>query len=65
MKINKGDKVQLRGFQPMSTMEHYEGCRGVVIDIESNANMGDIVFVQITDGTDRIIQTRRRFCEKE
>jgi hypothetical protein len=65
MRVNKGDKVQLRGFQPMSTMEHYEGSCGVVVDIEPNSNMGDVVFVQLTDGTDRIVQTRRQFCEKE
>ena len=61
--INKGDKVQLRGFQPMSTMEHYEGAHGVVVDIEPNSNLGDVVFVQLDN--DKIIQTRRQFCERD
>lgn len=64
MIINKGDKVRLGGFQPMSTMEYYEGACGVIIDIE-DSRMGDVMFVQLTDGTDRIIQTRRQFCKKE
>ena len=64
MRVNKGDKVQLRGFQPMSTMEHYEGATGVIVDIESNGNLGDVIFVQLDKG-DKIIQTRRQFCEKE
>ncbi len=65
MRVNKGDNIRLSGFQPMSTMEHYEGANGIVIDIETNTNMGDVMFIQLTDGTDRIIQTRRQFCEKQ
>ena len=64
-RVNTGDKVRLRGFQPMSTMEHYEGATGTVVDIEANRNMGDVIFVQLDNETDKVIQTRRQFCEKE
>lgn len=69
-RVNTGDRVRLRGFQPMSTMEHYEGATGTVVNIEVNRNLGDVIFVQLNNNdpynkTDKIIQTRRQYCEKE
>ncbi len=59
-----GDKVCIRGFGPMSSMCHYEGAHGVVTDIEIGRPMGDVMFVQLSNG-DKIIPVRRQFCEKE
>ena len=65
MELNIGDRVELKGFPPM-TVDDYEGSHGIIVDIRESPLLGDMVFVQLTDCTDsRIIQTKRRFCKKE
>lgn len=62
--IQIGDRVRVGGFQPMITMEYYEGATGIITGIEKNDGLGDVVSVQL-DRNDKIIQTRRQFCQKE
>ena len=63
-RVQIGDRVVLRGFQPMSSMECYEGYRGVCVNNEENRNLGDVMSVRLDNG-DKVIQTRRQFCVKE
>ena len=45
LRIIEGDTVRVGGFAPMSSMEHYEGSVGVVIEIEPNTlKQGSLYF---------------------
>lgn len=66
MQVLNGDIVALRGFEPTNPMKHYEGAKGMVTSQgEINNSYGQLVFVQLLDGTNRLIQVNTRFLEKE